>query len=169
MVRNIVITLVGSLQEIAEKFRSSQGNYLRKIEAREKRNNQYFSTFPEPEPEDDGLLVGASGSWNKQDVLMLEENSRAIKRREEEINSVVQSIQDLNTIFRDLASMVTEQGEVVDRIDYNIENTSIKVEEGLEQLKKASKYQKSSRKMKCILILSSSLIFLLFLLILLKS
>ena len=39
----------------------------------------------------------------------------------------------------------------------------------LEQLKKASKYQKSNRKMKCILILSTSLIFLLFLLILLKS
>jgi len=167
LVRNIVINLVGRLQEITEKFRSSQGNYLRKIEAREKRNNQYFSTFPEPEPEDDGLLVGAG--WNKQDMLMLEENSRAIKRREEEINSVVQSIQDLNTIFRDLASMVTEQGEVVDRIDYNIENTSIKVEQGLEQLKKASKYQKSNRKMKCILILSTSLIFLLFLLILLKS
>ena len=59
---------------------------------------------------------------------MLEENSRAIMRREEEINSVVQSIQDLNTIFRDLASMVTEQGEVVDRIDYIIGITNIKIE-----------------------------------------
>ena len=140
----------------------------RQQEIKEK-NNQYFTTFPEPEPEDDGLLVGADAGLHKQDMIMCEENSRAIKRRQEVINSVVQSVQDLTTIFRDLASMVTEQGEVVDRIDYNIENTSIKVEEGLEQLKKASKYQKSSRKMKCILILSSSLIFLLFLLILLKS
>jgi len=167
VVKNIVINLVGRLQEITEKFRSSQGNYLRKIEAREKRNNQYFTTLPDPEPEDDGLMVGSG--WNKQDMLMMEENNTAIRRREEEINSVVQIIQDLNTIFRDLASMVTEQGEVVDRIDYNIENTSIKVEEGLEQLKKASKYQKKNRKMKCILILSVSLIFMLFLLILLKS
>ena len=46
VVKNIVINLVGRLQEITEKFRSSQGNYLRKIEAREKRNNQYFTTLP---------------------------------------------------------------------------------------------------------------------------
>merc|ERR1712130_152372 len=109
------------------------------------------------------------GSWNKQDMLMMEENNKAIRRREQEINSIVQSIQDLNTIFRDLATTVTEQGEVVDRIDYNIENTSIKVEHGLEQLKKASKYQKSNRKMKCILIMSLTLIMLLFILILLKT
>jgi len=169
VVRNIVINLVGRLQEITEKFRSSQGNYLRKIEAREKRNNQYFTAMPEPEPEDDGLMVGAMGGWNKQDMLMMEENTKAIRQREKEINSIVESIQDLNTIFKDLASMVTEQGEVVDRIDYNIENTSIKVEHGLEELKKASKYQKSNRKMKCILILALTLIFLLFILVLLKS
>ena len=30
------VTVVGRLQEITEKFRSSQGNYLRKVEAREK-------------------------------------------------------------------------------------------------------------------------------------
>ena len=39
--------------------RSSQGLYLRKLEARKKRNNQIFATFPNPDPEDDGLLVGA--------------------------------------------------------------------------------------------------------------
>jgi len=168
LVKNIVINLVNRLQEITEKFRSSQGNYLRKVEAREKRSNQYFS-FPEPEPEDDGLLVGSANEWSKQDILLLEENSKAIKRREEEINSIVQSITDLNSIFKDLASMVSEQGEIVDRIDYNIENTSLKVENGLEQLKKANKYQSKNRKMKCIVILAAMLIFLLFLLIVLKS
>jgi len=169
LVGNIVKNLVGRLQEITERFRSSQGNYLRHIEAREKRSSQYFSTYQEPEPEDDGLLVGAAGGWSKQNLMMMEENNKAIKRREEEISNIVQSIQDLNTIFRDLASMVSEQGEVVDRIDYNIENTSVKVEQGLEQLKKASKYQKNNRKMKCILILAVTLVMLLFVLILVKS
>ena len=171
VVRNIVTNLVGRLQEITERFRSSQGNYLRRIEAREKRNSQYFSTYQDPQPEDDGSLVHSQseGGWSKQDMLMMEENTMAIKRREEEISSVVQSIQDLNTIFRDLASMVSEQGEVVDRIDYNIENPTIKVEQGVEQLRKASKYQANNRKMKCIFILGLSLILLLFLLILVKS
>ena len=46
------------------------------------------------------------------------------------------------------------QGTIVDRIDYNIENTSIQVEEGVEQLKKAARYQKKDRKMYCIVILA---------------
>ena len=65
--------------------------------------------------------------------------------------------------------MVIEQGEVVDRIDYNIEHASIKVESGLEQLKKASKYQKSNRKMKCIILLGITLILLIFILIISKT
>jgi hypothetical protein len=34
---------------------------------------------------------------------------RFLRRREQEIGSIVQSIEDLNTIFKDLALMVTEQ------------------------------------------------------------
>lgn len=168
---NIVTNLVTRLQEITGDFRLSQGNYLRKVEAREQRNNQYFTSFTQDD-EDDGLLIldtGPGSGWHKQDMLQMEENSKFLRKREQEISSIVQSIQDLNTIFKDLASMVSEQGEIVDRIDYNIENASIKVEHGLEELKKASKYQKSNRKMKCILVLGISLIILIFLLIITKT
>ena len=50
--------------------------------------------------------------------------------------------------------LISFQGTIVDRIDYNIENTSIQVEEGVEQLKKAARYQKKDRKMYCIVILA---------------
>ena len=50
--------------------------------------------------------------------------------------------------------MVIEQGTIIDRIDYNIENTSIKVEDGVQQLKKAAQYQRNDRKMQCIVILA---------------
>ena len=42
--------------------------------------------------------------------------------------------------------MFTEQGTIIDRIDYNIENTNIKVHDGVEQIKKAAMYQKSDKK-----------------------
>jgi len=169
---NIVTNLVTRMQEITGNFRVSQGTYLRKVEAREQRNNQYFTSFSQDD-EDDGLMAfdntGPGSGWQQQDVIMMEENSKFLRRREQEITSVVQSIQDLNTIFKDLAGMVSEQGEVVDRIDYNIEHASIKVESGLEQLKKASKYQKSNRKMKCIILLGITLILLIFILIISKT
>ena len=162
---NIVANLAARLQDSTGHLRSSQGNYLRKVEAREERTGQFFDS-----PEDDGLLIAShSSSWQKQDLLLMEENTQYLRRREQEINNIVQSIQDLNTIFKDLAGMVSQQGEMVDRIDYNIENAGIKVEEGLEQLKKASKYQKTNRKMKCIVLLGLTLIVLIFLLIILKT
>ena len=167
---NIVNNLVSRMQEITNNFRLSQGNYLRKVEAREERNSQYFSTFS-AEEEDDGLMLVASSSsgFQQQDLIMMEENSKVLRRREQEISSIVQSISDLNTIFKDLAGMVSEQGEVVDRIDYNIEHASIQVESGLEQIKKAAKYQRSNRKMKCILVLGITLILLIFILIVIKT
>ena len=165
---NIVANLAARLQDSTGHLRSSQGNYLRKVEAREQRTGQFFDT-PD-DPEDDGLLIASdSSAWQKQDLLLMEENTQHLRRREQEINNIVQSIQDLNTIFKDLAGMVSQQGEMVDRIDYNIENAGIKVEEGLEQLKKASKYQKTNRKMKCIVLLGITLIISIFFLIILKT
>jgi syntaxin 16 len=66
---------------------------------------------------------------------------------ETEINHIVKSIQDLNDLFKDIAVMVEDQGPIVDRIDYNIEKVSSSVQQGLTELEKASKYQKTSRKM----------------------
>jgi len=169
IMKNIVINLVNRLQDITGKFRVSQGEYLRKMKAREERSQQYFSSFQGGE-EDDGLLVTEPmNSWTKQDIMMIDQNNKHLRKREEEIGHIVESIQDLNSIFRDLAQMVSEQGEVVDRIDFNIENASIKVESGLKELQKAEKYQSKNRKMKCIMILLAVFLFLLFLLIVMKT
>ena len=170
VVSNIVSALVARLQDVAERFRGSQGGYLRKVEAREKQSSQYFSTFQGEEEDegDDGLLV-AGASWSQQDVILMEDQSKLLRKREQEITSIVQSIQDLNTIFKELATMVAEQGEMVDRIDVNIENANIKVDEGLKQLQQAHRYQKNNRKMKCIMCLAPTLILLLLVLIVVKS
>ena len=57
----------------------------------------------------------------------------------------------------------------MDRIDYNIENTTTRVEKGLVHLQKAEKYQKKSRKMMFIVILAVILILLIIILIAVKS
>lgn len=46
------------------------------------------------------------------------------------------------------------QGSIIDRIDHNVENTQIRVADGLEQLKKAEKYQRKDKKMHCIVVLA---------------
>ena len=61
------------------------------------------------------------------------------------------------------------QGTILDRIDYNIEQTGTRVEEGLKHLQKAEKYQKKNRKMLVILVLFVIVIILVIILIAVKS
>lgn len=116
---------------------------------------------------DDDLDFKTVGQKHEQ-LQMNRINERLINERETEINHVVKSISDLNELFKDLATMVSDQGTVLDRIDYNIERVSHSVEGGLTQLEKAAKYQKSNRKMKAILILIIVFLVMFFLLVLTK-
>ncbi len=52
-------------------------------------------------------------------------------------------ILDVNTIFKDLATLVHDQGEIVDSIEANVESTHIRVEEGTAQLRQAELYKVS--------------------------
>jgi len=119
------------------------------IKAREDKSAHFFEV-----EEVDPLTEALDRRLNQQAQMLAEDNSRFVEQREKEIQSIVKSISDLNSIFKELATMVTEQGTIIDRIDYNIENTNIKVHDGLEQIKKAAMYQKNDRKMYCIVILA---------------
>lgn len=48
---------------------------------------------------------------------------------------------DVNEIYKKLGAMVYEQGAVVDSIESSVEQTSVFVSEGTEQLKKATQFQ----------------------------
>lgn len=104
----------------------------------------------------------------KQLLLFEEENTKHAEHREKEVGHIVKSIVDLNDIFKDLSHMVQEQGTVLDRIDYNIEVTQVKVTEGYKQLAKAEQYQRKNRKVVCILFLAGITLFMLLLLIFTK-
>lgn len=72
-------------------------------------------------------------------------------------------------IFQEVSHMVAEQGSVLDRIDYNVEQSQVRVHEGLVQLQKAEKYHKRSRKTMCIIGVTVTIIVLLIILIAVKS
>lgn len=110
-----------------------------------------------------------SAQMTQQQLLLFdEENTRMAEHREQEVTKVVRSIVDLNEIFKDLATMVQEQGTILDRIDYNVEQTSTTVGEGLKQLRQAEVYHRKNRKMVCILVLASVTLLMLLLLIFTK-
>ncbi|XP_026205729.1 syntaxin-16 isoform X3 [Anabas testudineus] len=152
LLRNVVSSLAQSLQELSINFRHTQSSYLKRMKNREERSKHFFESGPLME-EDEDLAIYDKGFTDDQ-LMLVEQNTVMVEDREREIRQIVQSISDLNEIFRDLAGMVVEQGTVLDRIDFNVEQACVKTEDGLKQLQKAEQYQKKNRKMLVILILS---------------
>lgn len=87
------------------------------------------------------------------EVVKGEVGLELVKEREESLRQLEQDIQDINTIFKDLAVMVYDQGEVIDVIEDNVEQAAEDVEQGVKQLDKAQEYQSSARRKKLFLIL----------------
>ncbi|KAK7196148.1 Qa-SNARE protein [Novymonas esmeraldas] len=70
-----------------------------------------------------------------------------------DIYRIEQSMRDLNQLFNDLAFLVNEQGELMDVILANVQQSTRYVEKGRAELKKARKYQKKScKKLICIVV-----------------
>jgi syntaxin 16 len=78
---------------------------------------------------------------------------QVIDQRNEEIVKIAKSIEELAQIFRELAVLVIDQGTILDRIDYNMENAVEHAKQGVEQLNKAEEHQKNSMSVKCIILL----------------
>ncbi|XP_015220589.1 syntaxin-16 isoform X2 [Lepisosteus oculatus] len=152
LLKNVVSSLAQSLQDLSTGFRHTQSSYLKRMKNREERSKHFFDTSgPLVEDDDDNTLYDRG--FTDDQLALVEQNTILVEEREREIRQIIQSISDLNEIFRDLAGMVVEQGTVLDRIDFNVEQACVKTDEGLKQLQKAEQYQKKNRKMLVILIL----------------
>lgn len=152
LLRNVVASLAQALQELSTSFRHAQSSYLKRMKNREERSQHFFNTsVPLMDDGDDAALYGQG--FTDEQLVLVEQNTLMVVEREREIHQIVQSISDLSEIFRDLGAMIVEQGTVLDRIDYNVEQSCVKTEDGLKQLHKAEQYQKKNRKMLVILIL----------------
>lgn len=84
------------------------------------------------------------------DMMRREAQSREQEIQQIGLNRCIQSwlaksAQELAQIFKDLNQLVIEQGTIVDRIDYNMDQAVTKVREGLQQVVKAEEYKKSNR------------------------
>ncbi|XP_065578179.1 syntaxin-12-like [Artemia franciscana] len=102
-----------------------------------------------------GALIQLDGTPKRsqmQAVLQDEAELEILRERERAIRQLESDIVDVNTIFKDLATMVHEQGEMIDSIEANVESATMRVEEGTNQLRTASNYQTKARKKKAILL-----------------
>ncbi|KAL3934752.1 MAG: hypothetical protein SGBAC_009595 [Bacillariaceae sp.] len=159
---NVQRSLAKQLQELSVSFRTSQRIYLAEVQAQKNGDMVGDSKF--------GITLDEGGGENNffttQQVAVVDDLQSAIQSRDEEISKIAQSIEELGTIFKELAVLVIDQGTILDRIDYNMEAVVEHTKTGVTQLEKAEKQQKNARPMKCIVSLVMLIAILLFLLVL---
>ncbi|KAF9937687.1 hypothetical protein BGZ65_001175 [Modicella reniformis] len=88
----------------------------------------------------------------------LEYNESMITQREDEIREIEHGITELNEIFRDLGSMVHEQGDMLDSIESNVTSISMTTHSAAEELTTASEYQKKARNKSCYILIIAAMV-----------
>ncbi|XP_072015388.1 syntaxin-12-like isoform X2 [Amphiura filiformis] len=97
-------------------------------------------------------IEGQNQSVDTAQVQMQEDDLQGLKERESQLKKLESDILDVNVIFKDLATMVHEQGDMIDSIEANVDSAEVHVTEANSQLVKARDYQKKSRK-KCMILI----------------
>lgn len=84
------------------------------------------------------------------------------EERERDIIETAENVNKVNTIFKDLGKLVTEQQESVNDIENQINDARGNTEKGVSQLKRAELHQRKLNKCYCYLLIGGSIILLIF-------
>ncbi|KAG9241378.1 t-SNARE [Calycina marina] len=161
MARNIQISLAGKVQEASAGFRKKQSSYLKKLRGLSGMNTQVerastplYSNVSGPSiMESDADKSYSQSALLQTSQKQLTSNDAAIMQREREITDIAQGIIELADIFKELQTMIIDQGTMLDRIDYNVERMATDVRAADKELKVASGYQKKGTKRRIIFLL----------------
>lgn len=155
----------------SNKFRVLQNNYLKFLN-----KDDLKPIFPKSDDSSQVLLqeeeqqqgrnsdieAYSRQTLQRQKAAVDQTAQRYFQERDEEITQLAKGVLEVSTIFREMQDLIIDQGTIVDRIDYNIENTVINLKEANTELNKATHYQKRTQKCKVILLLSLCVVALFF-------
>ena len=157
---NFIDSLAKKLQDFSAEFRQKQRKYLSDVQA------QKSGAAAETESKF-GIDLNETAreyGFNETQLAVVDDLNQAVQSRDKEIVQIAKSIEELSSIFKELAVLVIDQGTILDSIDYNMEAVVEHTKEGIGQLEKAEKHQKNARPLKCIMCLSITIFVLLIIL-----
>ncbi|CAN0914113.1 SYP43 [Linum grandiflorum] len=135
--KNVQRSLATDLQSLSMELRKKQSTYLNRLRQQKEGQDgvdlEMNRNGNKTRIDDDGLddMV-----FNDLQMARVKKTETFTVEREREIQQVVESVNELAQIMKDLSVLVIDQGTIVDRIDYNVQNVATTVEEGLKQLQK---------------------------------
>ena len=147
---NVKMYLIGKIQNFTNEFKKNQQQFLKYV--KEMGGTEEFLINNKTSNNNINNLEDSFSSLDDEkenlnkDFLYTQEDdlNSQIKKRDEDINILANSINELSGIFKDLQNVVNEQGTILDRIDYNIEVSYENSQRGLKHIKKAEEHQNES-------------------------
>ncbi|KAI0107916.1 putative ER-golgi SNARE complex subunit [Hypoxylon sp. NC0597] len=159
--KNIVLMLQGKLSDVGANFKDVLEVRTKNIQASRSRTENFISSVSQhaqtstlqqsasplygtpnrgtPSPGADLLTLNPPGPIGDQQLLMMEEaapQNSYIQQRGEAIEAIEKTISELGSIFGQLAQMVSEQSEMIQRIDANTEDVVDNVQGAQRELLK---------------------------------
>lgn len=163
--KNIERRIAQQLQDLGGEFRKGHKHYIAKLKGltiEEYKPDLTFNSGPSgsgggggffDDDEEKGAAGGGDPRFSAAQTLQLVMAERMTEEREKAITKVAESVNDLAEIFKEIQVLVIDQGTILDRIDYNIEQAADRVVAARGEIEKANDYQKKSRTMLCIYLL----------------
>ncbi|KAK1941884.1 Syntaxin-42 [Phytophthora citrophthora] len=158
--------IASRLQEISIQFRTRQREYLQRLQL-QKFGSEIFDV--DAMEKGDGIPGESFRFGNKATAFAMDRTEYDISTRDIEIQRIAKSVATLATMFKEVAEMVIDQGTLIDRIDYNMEQVVQRMRSGLGQLERAEKYQRNTRPERCIFLLLTLITLCFFILIMKHS
>jgi syntaxin 7 len=134
----------GVQRQALEKQRSSASAARSALEEAQSPGADGSSPFGQQQSQEQ-LRLASQDEVDFQDSLIVE--------REAEIRNIEQGVTELNELFRDVAHIVNEQGEMLDTIDASVDRTRTDTRGADLELRSAARYQKQARSKACCLLL----------------
>ncbi|BGP42699.1 t-SNARE affecting a late Golgi compartment protein 2 [Rhodotorula kratochvilovae] len=166
---NVQTALATKVQDLSTAFRKKQAGYLRQLKGNESKavELQHRAAYDplvalaDDEQASSSALAPGTPSAAQQAFFSPSSSlaaSSAADQRSSEIASIAHSIADLADMFKDLSSLVIDQGTLLDRVDYNVEVMREEVRGAVDELSAATRHQRRSGKCQLLFLLLLSVL-----------
>uniref|UniRef100_A0A3P8Y763 Syntaxin-1A n=1 Tax=Esox lucius TaxID=8010 RepID=A0A3P8Y763_ESOLU len=149
-------TLSRKFVEVMSEYNATQSDYRERCKGRIQRQLEITGRNTTNEELESMLESGNPAIFTSGIIMDSNINQQAmneIETRHTEIIKLENSIRELHDMFMDMAMLVESQGEMIDRIEYNVEHAVDYVERAVSDTKKAVKYQSKARRKKILIII----------------
>jgi len=152
--KNVQRGLAARIQELSSTFRKKQRVYMERLQGHAIKNQDLLiASGTITSKGSEGLTAVDEDVQAAQAQIQETDQMHNIRIRDHELTEIANSIASLAELFKDLSTLVIDQGTLLDSVEYNIEQTSVHIADAVKELDIATRYQKNTGRRKIIFLL----------------